>query len=116
MLNSTIIAMFLCFANNFKQRGFLGSVKIVTCSLKVVHGLYFVIIDSQQMFQFTCVDKVMANYHTEISILSSNGSLVTAIKLQAKTVCVQPPSCYFTFNRSVMFMAARYLSMIQYEN
>jgi len=68
------------------------------------------------MFQFTCVDKVMAYHHTETYILSSSGSLITAIKLQAKTVCVQPPSCYFTFNRSVMFMAVRYLSMIQYEN
>ena len=68
------------------------------------------------MFQFTCVDKVMAYHHTEIYILSSGGSLVTLIKPQAKTVCVQPPSCYFTFNRSVMFMATKYMSMIQYGN
>jgi hypothetical protein len=40
------------------------------------------------MFQFTCVGTVMAYHHTEIYILSSSGSLVTAIKLQAKTVYV----------------------------
>lgn len=47
MLNSTVTAIFICFANDFKQRGFLGSVEFVACSLKVLRGSYFVSIDSQ---------------------------------------------------------------------